>query len=89
MMSVMTRTQTLDCKQHLFKCTKSDELFSLIFILLLLFILVNLEVAQFVALLGVRHHAQPVTKVVLLQVLLGQILQVSAEEETTVRVCTD
>lgn len=46
--------------------------------LLLLFVLVDLEVAQLVALLGVRHDPQPVPEVVLLQVLLGQILQVPA-----------
>lgn len=47
----------------------------LIFVLLLL-ILVDLEVAQFIALLGVRYYTQPVTQVVLLEVLLGQILQI-------------
>lgn len=46
--------------------------------LLFLFVLIDLEVAQFVALLGVRHDPQPVPEVVLLQVLLGQILQVPA-----------
>lgn len=45
--------------------------------LLFLFILVDLEVAQLVALLGVSHDAQPVTKIVFLQVFLGQILKVS------------
>lgn len=54
---------------------------SLIF-LLFLFVLVDLEVAQLVALLGVRHHPQPVPEVVLLQVLLGQILQVPARNTT-------
>lgn len=47
----------------------------LIFILLLL-ILVDLEVAQFIALLGVRYYTQPVTQVVLLEILLGKIFQV-------------
>lgn len=58
------------------------RIINLIFIFLLLFILVDLEVAELVALLGVRHHTQPVTKVVFLQVLLCQILQVSAQQET-------
>lgn len=59
---------------------------NLIFIFLLLFILVDLEVAELVTLLGVCHNAQPVTKIILLKVLLGQILQVSAKQETkTVR----
>ena len=48
----------------------------LIFILFLLLILVDLEVAQLVALLGVSNDAQPVSQVVFLQVLLGQIFQV-------------
>lgn len=49
---------------------------SLIFVFLLLFILVDLEVAQLVALFGVGHDSQPVPEVVLFQVLLGEILQV-------------
>lgn len=56
---------------------KNVEIFSLILILFLLFILVDLEVPEFVAFLSVGHNAQPVTKIVLLQILLGQILQVS------------
>lgn len=44
--------------------------------LLLLFVLVDLEVAQLVALLGVSHHPQPVPEVVLLQILLGKIFQI-------------
>lgn len=50
-------------------------IFGLIFLLLLL-ILVDLEVAQLIALLGVGYDPQPVPEVVLLQVLLGEILQV-------------
>lgn len=45
-------------------------------LLFLLLILVDLEVAQLVALLGVSHDPQPVPEVVLLQILLGEILQV-------------
>lgn len=52
----------------------------LIFVLFLL-ILVDLEVAQLVALLGVGHHPQPVPQVVFLQVLLGQILKVPETDE--------
>lgn len=54
----------------------------LIFILLLL-ILVDLEVAQLIALLGVRYNTQPVTQVVLLEVLLGKILQIPADNKHT------
>ena len=49
---------------------------------LLFLVLVDLEVAQFKGLLGAGHHAQPVTQVVLLQVLLGQVLQVSVHSTT-------
>ena len=59
---------------------KIRPIVNLIFILLFLFILVDLEVAQLIALLGVGHNAQPVTEIVLLQVLLGQIFQVSAKQ---------
>ena len=59
---------------------------SLILIFFLLFILVNLEVTKFVTLLSVGNNTQPVTKVVLLQILLCQILQVSVnEQQMTVR----
>lgn len=51
----------------------------LIFILLLL-VLVDLEVAQFVAFLGVSYYTQPVTQVVLLEVLFGKILQIPLGE---------
>ncbi len=62
------------------------EVMSGLIFLLLLLVLVDLEVAQLVALLGVGHDAQPVPEVVLLQVLLGEILQISErddEEEET------
>lgn len=59
-------------------------------LLFLLLILVDLEVAQLVALLGVSHDPQPVPEVVLLQILLGEILQVpetkEEEENTTMRI---
>ena len=43
----------------------------------LVVLLADLEVAQLVRLLVRRHHPQPITQVVLLQVLLGEVLQVS------------
>lgn len=49
-----------------------------VLVFLLLLVLVDLEVAQLVALFAVSHDAQPVTEVVLLQVLLGQVLQIPA-----------
>lgn len=42
----------------------------------LLVVLTDLEVAQLVRLLVGRHHSEPVTQVVLLQVLLGKVLQI-------------
>lgn len=49
---------------------------SLLVCLRLLVVLTDLEVTQLVRLLVRRHHSQPVTEVVLLQVLLSQILQI-------------
>lgn len=49
--------------------------------LLFLFILVDLEVAQLIALLGVGHNPQPVPEVVLLQIFLGKILQIPEKNE--------
>ena len=46
----------------------------------LLFLVVDLEVAQLVRLLVVSNDTEPITKVVLLQVLLCQILQVSGNK---------
>ena len=48
----------------------------LIIIFLLFLILVDLEVTQLVALLGVGHHSEPVSQVVLLQVLFSEVLQI-------------
>lgn len=53
--------------------------------LLFLFILVDLEVAQLVALLGVGHDPQPVSEVVLFQVLLSEVLQVPETENGVVK----
>lgn len=54
---------------------------SLILVLFLLLVLVDLEVAQFVALLGVCHDTQPVSQVILLQVLFSKVFQVPLERE--------
>lgn len=42
----------------------------------LIVLLADLEVTQLIRLLVRRHNPEPVTQVVLLQVLLGEILQV-------------
>lgn len=58
----------------------------------LLILLTDLEVAQLVRLLIRRHHPQPVTEVVLLQVLLGQVLQIPVGQQQSgsdLRCCSD
>ena len=51
-------------------------------VVVLILLVVDLEVAQFVRVSRRRDHAQPVTQVVLLQVLLRQVLQVPSTEST-------
>lgn len=46
----------------------------------LLVVLADLEVTQLVRLLVRRHHSQPITEVVLLQVLLREVLQIPGGE---------
>ena len=58
----------------------TSSLIVCVFVLILL--IVDLEVAQFVRVPRRRDHTQPVTKVVLLQVLLRQVLQVPSTEYT-------
>lgn len=48
----------------------------LIFIFLILLILVDLEVAKLIALLRISHNTQPISEIVLLQILLGKVLEV-------------
>ena len=60
------------------KMTTNNLFGILIFIVRLL--IVDLEVSELVAVLGVGNHSQPVSQVVLLQVLLGEVLQVSLGE---------
>merc|ERR1712168_1762881 len=55
-------------------------LFHLIIILLFLFLVVDLEVAELVGVLGGCHDAEPIAQVVLLQVLFGEILKVTLGE---------
>ena len=51
-----------------------------VLILILGLLVVDLEVSQLIGVLGRCHHPQPVPEVVLLEVLLGEILQVSLGE---------
>merc|ERR1719510_1966327 len=54
-------------------------LFSILVLIVRLLIVV-LEVSELVAVLGASHHTQPVPQVVLLQILLREVLQVSLGE---------
>ena len=54
------------------------ELFVLVFLLFL--VVVDLEVAELIRVLGSSYNTQPISEVVLLQVLLCQILQVTLAE---------
>lgn len=57
--------------------TASDPLGVLIFFFLFLLVLVDLEIPQLVALLRVGNNTQPVAQIVLLQIFLGQVLEIS------------
>merc|ERR1719510_311258 len=54
-------------------------LFSIL-VLIVRLLIVDLEVSELVAVLGASHHAQPVPQVVLLQILLREVLEVSLGE---------
>ena len=60
---------------HLFFLFLLSDL-SLVIFLIIIFLIVNLEVAQLVSILRAGNHPQPIHQIVLLQVLLGQILQI-------------
>jgi len=56
-----------------------NSLFSIIIFIVRLLV-VDLEVSELIAVLGVGNHTKPVSKVILLQVLLGEILEVPLGE---------
>lgn len=58
----------------------SDSL--LVFILIFLLFIVDLEVAQLIRVLRVGDNSQPVPKVVFLQILLSKVLQVPKIKKT-------
>lgn len=76
--------QRRKCKEsillHIFAivCKIQKSLFGLVFLFFL--IIVDLEVPELVGVLGVGNDAEPVPEVVLLQVLLGQVLEVPLAE---------
>merc|ERR1719317_333282 len=51
-----------------------------LFIIFFFFLIVDLEVSELVNVLTASHHSQPITQVVLLQVLLRQVFQVPLGE---------
>ena len=51
-----------------------------VLILILGLLVVDLEVSQLVGVLGRCHHPQPISQVVLLEVLLGEVLEVPLRE---------
>ena len=51
-----------------------------VLVLIVRLLIVDLEVSELVAVLGAGHHTKPVPQVVLLQILLGEVLQVSLGE---------
>ena len=51
-----------------------------VFVFLLFLIVVDLEVAELIRVLCGSNYAQPISQVVLLQVLLGKILQITLAE---------
>merc|ERR1712165_293188 len=59
---------------------RTQKLLDLLVVLFLLIVVVDLEVSQLVAVLGVGNHTQPVPQVVFLQVLLGEVLKVALGE---------
>merc|ERR1740131_618286 len=59
---------------------KQKVLNLLVILFLLIVVVVDLEVSQLIAVLGVGNHTQPVPQVVFLQVLLGEVLKVALGE---------
>merc|ERR1719213_950039 len=59
---------------------KQKRLDLLVILFLLIVVIVDLEVSQLVAVLGVGNHTQPVPQVVFLQVLFGEVLKVALGE---------
>merc|ERR1711915_482085 len=72
---------TIDRDTGLSNDSIKQKLLNLFVILfLLIVVVVDLEVSQLVAVLGVGNHTKPVPQVVLLQVLLGEVLKVALGE---------
>merc|ERR1719228_286224 len=72
---------TIDRDTGLSNDSIKQKLLNLLVVLFLLIVVViDLEVSQLVAVLGVGNHTQPVPQVVFLQVLLGEVLKVALGE---------
>merc|ERR1712177_93489 len=79
--SFISMNHTIDRDTGLSNDSVKQKLLNLLVILfLLIVVVVDLEVSQLVAVLGVGNHTQPVPQVVFLQVLLGEVLQVALGE---------
>ena len=66
MLEIIIRTLEVGAVQGLF----------VVLLLVVRFLVVDLEVTELVGVLGGGDHTQPVPQVVLLQVLLGQVLEI-------------
>jgi hypothetical protein len=53
---------------------------SLIILFVVLLLVVDLEVPQLIDVFSGGHHSQPIPQIILLEVLFGQILQISLRE---------
>merc|ERR1719367_1211022 len=79
--SFISMNHTVDRDIELSNDSFKQKLLNLLVILfLLIVVVVDLEVSQLVAVLGVGNHTKPVPQVVFLQVLLGEVLKVALGE---------
>merc|ERR1719365_210858 len=79
--SFISMNHTIDRDIELSNDSFKQKLLNLLVVLfLLIVVVVDLEVSQLVAVLGVGNHTKPVPQVVFLQVLLGEVLKVALGE---------
>merc|ERR1712109_326673 len=79
--SYISMNHTIDRDTGLSNDSVKQGLLDLLVVLfLLIVVIVDLEISQLVAVLGVGNHTQPVPQVVFLQVLLGEVLKVALGE---------
>merc|ERR1712027_224077 len=79
--SFISMNHTVDQDIELSNDSFEQKLLDLLVVLfLLIVVVVDLEVSQLIAVLGVGNHTQPVPRVVFLQVLLGEVFKVALGE---------